>query len=91
MLPNHGKMCTQQCWNLFLASLLLLCTMYDTVCVNSSFLLFKRSPNCSRDDLDLTAENMFSVKEFLITGTQFLRTISNLALLIRLKCMYRLN
>ena len=37
------KWCTQLiCWNLFLTLLLLLCTMYDTVCANSLYLLFKR-------------------------------------------------
>jgi len=32
------------------------------------------SRNCSRDDLELTAENMCSVIELLITGTHFLRS-----------------
>ena len=36
--------------------------------------------NCSRDDLDLTAENMCSVIEFLIIGTDFLHTLSILAM-----------
>ena len=39
--------------------------------------------NCSRDDLDLTAENMCSVIELLITGTDSLHTVSILALLTR--------
>jgi len=47
--------------------------------------------NCSRDDLDLTEENMRSVIELLITGTHFPHTVSILALLIRLKCMFHLN
>jgi len=36
--------------------------------------------NCSRDDLDLTTENMCSVIELLITGTHFLHTVSILIL-----------
>ena len=32
--------------------------------------------NCSRDNLDLTAENMCSVIELLTTGTHFLRIVS---------------
>jgi len=39
----------------------------------------------------LDSQNMCSVIELLLTESHFLHTVSILALLIRLKCMFRLN